>query len=168
MSRQKKLLAGYISKPHGTGGRVLVRLEGDFSEYFNIGEPVFLEIDETQVPFFILETEELNDKIILRLQFIDSLDQAMQYSGCKVFLDMPDPGTVEKGIRELIGYKISDESSGMTGIITGISGTEMNLLFEIRSEDREYYIPIHPDLIAGIDHKKKSIIFKLPEGFAGI
>ena len=160
---------GYISKAHGTGGQVVFYLSGDFADDLEPGEPVFLEINETLVPFFIEETEGFTEKAIVKLEFIDDPVTAKKYSGCKVYLDISekklsvsDSGN-DKGFT---GYTIIDEVSGFSGIVTGVADIASNPLFEVFNE-KEYLIPAQPDLILDIDHESKIIKMKLPEGLIG-
>jgi 16S rRNA processing protein RimM len=141
MHRQNWLITGYISKPHGTAGKVVVRLNGDLAKKFVPGEPLFLEIDETMVPFFIEETEEFFEKVILKLEFIDSPENAIQFVGSKVYLNLKKSDIKEKEIISLIGFEIRDEVSGLTGTITGFTDTPYNPLFEVKNSEKEFYIP---------------------------
>jgi len=168
MFRQNRLLTGYISKPHGTGGKVAVRLIGDFAERFKEREPLFIEINETLVPFFIQEVERFNDKVILKLDFLDSVENAGQFAGCKVYLDIPSEIIKDIGTSSFIGYKVKDQISGMNGVIADETDTPMNPLFVVRNKETEFYIPFHPDLIVSINHKNKCIIMRLPDGFDSI
>jgi len=172
MIKDNRSLIGYISKPHGTGGQIVIRLYGDFADEFEPGEPLFLEINETMVPFFIEEVEGYPEKAVLKLEFIESLEEVKQFIGCKVYLkkrqNLDNLSMTDNNPSGLIGFKVTDENSELTGIITGLTTTIDNPLFELMDGDKEFYIPIHDALIVSIDRKNKTIRMKLPEGFADI
>ena len=165
-------LIGYISKPHGTGGQIVIRLYGDFADEIEPGETLFLEIDETMVPFFIEEVEGFTEKAVLKLEFIESLEEVKKFVGCKVYLkktqNLEYLSISGNNPSEFIGYKVTDDNSELSGIITGVSITTDNPLFELRNGEKDFYIPIQNALIMSIDKKNKSIRMKLPEGFADI
>jgi len=172
MIKEDCSLIGYILKPHGKSGQVIIRLNGDFADEIEPGEPLFLEIDETIVPFFIEEVEAFSDKAFVKLEYLESVDEIRQYAGSKVYIK-----TTEKLRRLLIsttsasdyiGYKVSDVNSGLSGTVTGIINTPSNPLFELDDRGKHFYIPIQADLIMNIDKRKKIIRMNLPEGFADI
>ena len=172
MIKENCSLIGYISKPHGTGGQIVIRLNGDFADEIEPGEPLFLEINETMVPFFIQEVEGFTEKAIIKLEFLESLEEVRQYIGCNVYLKTTETlrslSISENTASEFIGYNLTDETSGLTGVITGVANTKDNPLFELSNGDKEFYIPIQDALMVSIDKKNKSIRMKLPEGFADI
>ena len=170
MLRKNLRLSGYISKPHGTEGGITIRLTGDFSRAFKIKEPLFLEINETMVPFFIEELQKYEDRVIVKLEFIRTREEAEKYGGCGVYLDLKKKSELkdEEIISSFIGYEITDEVSGMSCVITGMTDTPMNPLFLAKYGKKIIYIPAQPDLIVSIDHKKKCIVMNLPEGFTEI
>ena len=63
---------GYITKPHGIDGSVVVRLNGLFADDIEPGEPMFIEIDGTLVPFFIEEIRPQTDMAYIKFGFVDS------------------------------------------------------------------------------------------------
>ena len=172
MIKEDYLLIGYIIKPHGKAGQVVIRLNGDFGDELEPGEPLFLEIDETMVPFFIEEVEAFADKAFVKLEFLESVEEIRQFNGSKVYFK-----TTEKlqslfitgtNSSEYVGYKVTDDTSSLSGTITGIINTPANPLFELINSAKKFYIPIQADLIVSIDKKSKCIRMKLPEGFADI
>ena len=172
MIKEDCSLIGYVLKPHGKSGQVVIRLNGDFADEIEPGEPLFLEIDETMVPFFVEELEGFSDQAFVKLEFLDSAEEIRRYAGCKVYLKtskkLQRSLSAAKITSEFIGYNISDVNSGLSGTITGITNTPSNPLFEIDDRGKHFYIPIQNDLIVSIDKTKKFIKVKLPEGFADI
>ena len=65
---------GYISKTHGLKGHVILRL----NEFVQIDQEaiksVFLELNGSQVPYFITECKPSNNGYIVKLETIDTID----------------------------------------------------------------------------------------------
>lgn len=92
---------------------------------------------------------------------------AARYNNSTVFV----PGIAEENagpeqfsMYQLIGYMAYDVTLGELGEITGILDIAKNPLFEIKSGEAEFLIPITDDFIQGMDDKKREILFDLPEG----
>ncbi len=172
MIKENCSFIGYILKPHGIAGQIVIRLNSDFDDEIKAGKPLFLEIDETMVPFFIEGLELFTDIAFVKLEFLESLEEARNYTGCKVYrktTEKPRRSPVTRRYSsDYIGYRIRDDNSDISGIITGITNTPANPLFEIIDKGKKIYIPIQTDLIISIDKKNKFIRMKLPDGFADI
>ena len=67
-----------------------------------------------------------------------------------------------------IGYSIQDKTSGIEGIIREFIDNPLNPLFLVANESSEFLLPVHPDFILKVEHKKKLMILQLPEGFVDI
>jgi 16S rRNA processing protein RimM len=172
MIRENCSLIGVITKTHGIAGQVMIRLNGDFADDIEPGEPVFVEVDENLVPFFIEEAEVFPDRAILRLEFISSPQEAKKFTGKNVYLDNSlisgrDEFSPENG-EFFIGYSFRDITSGKEGIIKDFTDNLMNPLFLVSSGKSEFLLPVHEDFILKVDHKKKHMDLKLPEGLAEI
>ncbi len=166
--KKEWLLAGYISKAHGAGGKIVIRLRFELIQDIDLEEPLFIEINETLVPFFIQEVEIFTEKLILKLEFIETLEDTKQYIGSKVYFNLEGKNVLEDDISSFIGFTITDKESNLSGLITNITKTHLNPLFEVRSEEKEFYIPAQSDLVVNIDYREKHIIVKLPKGFTDI
>jgi 16S rRNA processing protein RimM len=172
MIRENCSLIGSISKSHGIGGQLMLRLNGDFADDIEPGEPLFVEVDEVLVPFFIEEVEAFPDRAIVRLEFINSPLEAKKYIGKKVYLEKSilsdDADLTGDNGGFYIGYTIMDKTSGIEGIIREFIDNPLNPLFLVANESSEFLLPVHSDYILNVDNKKKLLILELPEGLADI
>ncbi len=158
---------GYISKPHGKDGNVLIRLTGPFADDIEPGEPLFFEIEGTLVPFFIEEIRPMGDMAYVKFGFIGSETEAGKYRGCNLFGNPSLSGNPDfslTGASLLEGFRIIDERSAFTGVIEEFADNPSNPLFLVRSDDKEVYIPVREELVIRLDRKKKVIYMNLPEG----
>jgi 16S rRNA processing protein RimM len=172
MIRENCSLIGTITKPHGIGGQLILRLNSDFADDIEPGEPLFVKVDETLVPFFIEEAEVYPDRAILKLEFITNPQEAQKFAGMNVYLEnrlISEKSELTEANAEIFtGYLFYDKASGMEGIIKEYIDNPLNPLFLVSGESTEFLIPVHPDFIVNVDHRKKMVVFDLPDGLMGL
>lgn len=156
---------GYISKTHGLKGHVILRL----NELINIDEEaiksVFLELNGSQVPYFIEECRPNNTGYIVKLETIDSIDTSKKLIGKKAFALTDFILENSESLNEFIGYTIIDSRLGNIGIITDIDEkTDNPIVKVIHSTGVEIILPFNDDFIIEIDDDQKTIQFESPEG----
>ena len=66
------------------------------------------------------------------------------------------------------GFRAVDKKLGEIGEITDIDESTINTLFVVEKQGEEILIPVQEEFIAGIDHKKRTITFDLPEGLLSL
>ncbi len=162
---------GLITKPHGIDGNVIVRLDGAFADDIEPGEPLFVEIDGTLVPFFVEEIRPMGDTAYLTFEFIRSAADADILRNRKLYADNEFLSRISPGMSPtstLTGYLIKDENTGFTATVQDFIENPLNPLFLAVSAGKEFYIPAQEDLIRRIDRKKKILYMDLPEGFGEI
>jgi 16S rRNA processing protein RimM len=171
MAYQKHILVGRITRIHGFGGAVTVKTERVFSENIPEMETVFLEIEGKPVPFFIEYTEQAGPDI-LRMKFegYDNDTKVREFIGCSVYLtDNRSPGNLVENDQNLLEYKLLSSENEHIGIIEEIIHNPGQILLCVRSASgKKILIPLHKDLIKGIDPNQKILKMFLPEGLTKI
>jgi 16S rRNA processing protein RimM len=171
MAYKTGILLGLITKVSGFGGVVSIKLERSLSENIPLTESVFLEIEGRPVPFFI-SSSEYSGAGTLKLKFdrYDSDDVVEELIGAKVYLTgSPEKGKIKSDLKSLDGFNVYDQDDRFVGSITEVIPNPAQLLLRITSpENREILIPLHENLIIGIDKRKKEIIMDIPEGLTEI
>ena len=155
---------GYISKTHGLKGHIILRL----NELVNIDEDiksVFLDLNGSQVPYFIEDCRPNNNGYILKLETIDTVDTSKKLIGKKAFA-LPDFILEEdESLKEFIGYAIIDSKLGNIGNIADVDEKTDNAIIKvIHPSGAEIILPFNDDLIIEIDDDLKTIEFNAPEG----
>jgi 16S rRNA processing protein RimM len=156
---------GYISKTHGLKGHVILRL----NELVRIDEEsiksVFLEINGSQVPYFIEECRPNNTGYILKLETIDVVDTSKKLIGKKAFALTDFILEEEESLNEFIGYTIIDSKLGNVGVISDVDEKTDNVIIKvIHPTGVEIILPFNDDFIIEIDDDLKTIEFNAPEG----
>jgi 16S rRNA processing protein RimM len=156
---------GYISKTHGLKGHIILRL----NELINIDEDaiksIFLDINGSQVPYFIEECRPNNAGYIIKLETIDTVDTSKKLVGKKAFALSDFVLENDESLKEFIGYAIIDVKSGNIGNIADVDEKTDNAIIKvIHPSGVEIILPFNDDFIIEIDDDLKTIEFNAPEG----
>ncbi|MCJ7820872.1 MAG: hypothetical protein MUP53_06690, partial [Bacteroidales bacterium] len=65
-------------------------------------------------------------------------------------------------------YRLIDRDSSFRGIITSVTESSGQIMAEVTGTNGTVLIPLHPDLIISIDHRKKIIEMSLPSGLTSV
>jgi len=158
---------GQLIKPHGVSGEMTFSFTSDV---FDTEEAAFLiiEIQGIFVPFFIEEYRfKSNQTALIKLEGVKSDEKARSFSGSTVYLQkkyLEKVVDTEIELDYFVGFTLVDEVKGDIGLITEVDQTTDNALFVIGKGRDEMLIPVGEDYIIKIDHKKKRIVVRLPEG----
>jgi len=156
---------GYISKTHGLKGHVILRL----NELVRIDEEgiksIFLELNGSQVPYFIEECRPNNAGYIIKLETIDVVETSKKLIGKKAFALTDFILEEEESLKEFIGYTIIDSKLGNVGIISDVDEKTDNVIIKVmHPSGKEIILPFNNDFIIEIDDDLKTIEFNAPEG----
>lgn len=154
---------GFVTKPHGIDGTMMVKTKGDFEEDLLKREFLFLSIDQTIIPFFIEEVRILADSAFIKFEGYYSENEIKILKGREVLIESK---TSEKNqdLKMLSGYRFKDEFSGREGVIVDFEEYNENLVFKVESNENEYLLPVSTEFILLIDAEKKFILMNLPDG----
>lgn len=158
---------GKINKPHGINGEMSFNFTTDVfdteeAEYF------IFEMEGILVPFYIESYRFRTDTTaLLKLDDIDSEEQAREFSGLTIYL--PDMFLSKVEDEEItmdyfVGFRLNDENNGDLGTISAIDQSTENVLFIVENNSDELLIPANDDFITEINHEQKTIYMQLPEG----
>lgn len=155
---------GYISKTHGLKGHVILRL----NELVNIDEnikSIFLDLNGSQVPYFVEECRPNNSGYIIKLETIDVVETSKKLIGKKAFALADFILEEDESLKEFIGYAIIDSKLGNIGNIADVDEkTDNPIIKVIHPSGIEIILPFNDDFIIEIDDDLKTIEFNAPEG----
>ena len=171
MAYSAQILLGHISKAYGYEGFVVVRLEKSFIGKYYEQESVFLEIEGRPVPFFIEDTDYSGgDSVRLKFEGYDTQKSVEEFIGCKILLSAFDFDSEDTGENQtLIGFSIVTKDGVTLGTIKEVIDNTSQLLLVVgRAKGDEIFVPLHEDLIVGIDQEKLTLVLDLPEDISTI
>jgi 16S rRNA processing protein RimM len=171
MNSENYFELGYIIKPHGLAGEVQVYIESETPEEYSELESVFVEINKKLIPFFIDSISINRKKAIVKFEDVDSVENAADFSGKKLFLPavaLPELEEDQFYYHDIIGYTVVDAEKGPLGPIREVYENPGHDLLGIEYQGKEVLIPIVDDFITKVDHQEKKMLVKLPEGLLDI
>jgi len=160
---------GFVHKPHGIHGELVIRFEEQYYETLEECPTLFLEIDNLLVPFFISEEGlrfKSGEAVITNLEWIDSDKKAKALCGLSVFVYQDEVIEFEDEMspNALVGYQLFDETLGLIGEITEVNDFSGNLLLSVLYQGKEAMVPLNEDLIVRLDEENREIELQIPEG----
>ena len=156
-----------VLKSNGTDGDVIISFTGILPEDIDIEEPVFIYFDGLPVPFYFESfTRRGSNKAIARLTGIRTLADADEIAGSDVYADeeLVSGEYEENDFSFLEGWSLQDADGHPKGTVSGFLDIPNNPCLEIMSGDEEIIIPLHDDLIEGIDEDKMILRMRIPDG----
>ncbi len=156
ITNQKNI--GKITTTYGNKGQLLLRLSPYFEPNFQNYpvESIFISQKYTK-KFFIENFQKKNQKIILTLKEINSLEEAYRLINYEVFID-EDLYNQNNKQKDIINFSFIHETEGYWGIINDIILNSANPLVSIKQKNgNEFLIPFNEENIKNIDYQKKEV-----------
>lgn len=162
---------GYIEKARGLVGEVVAVFDADNPERYTSIDAVFIEEGNHLVPYLVDKIQPYNDKFILKLEEIDSVEKASSKRGNKLFLPLtalPSLKEDEYYLHDLPGFLVVDKNKGSLGEINGVIEANQNVLLSMIYEGKEVLIPLQDDIVEKVNKSNKEIHTVLPDGLLEI
>lgn len=165
--KEEMIYIGKLSKIYGNNGEFILKIENQDFKDFKINEPVFIEINNRQVPFFIKEhCFKGNNSILILFDDIVTENRTKLLLNKKVFIS-----TIKKIKKKIIfdifslkGFTLFDNNSVQLGEIISVENYSSNVVLEIKYLKKKILIPFNEELITQIDIKKKQLYLIIPDG----
>lgn len=159
---------GYLQKPHGINGEVILRFQEKFYESLEkIDNILLIEIEGLLVPYFLEEEIRFRtgDSAIVKLQWIDDEKKAKEIAGMQVYLKQEQ--VIADHVLEiegLKGYLLIDQRKQQLGEITNVDNFSGNIILTVNYLNSEVMVPFNDDFLISIDEGKKIIALDIPDG----
>ena len=160
---------GYVQKPHGIHGELVIRFQEEFYETLEEVPTLFLEIDNLLVPYFISEDGlrfKSDESVLAQLDWVDSDKKAKELCGLSVFVNQTDVIDSEEDLspHALVGFQLFDEELGLIGEILEVNDFAGNLLLAVEYQGKDALVPLNEDLIVRLDEENREIELRIPDG----
>ncbi|AZV56286.1 ribosome maturation factor RimM [Clostridium sp. AWRP] len=152
------ITVGQIINTHGIKGELKVYPLTDDIGRFKELKSVY--IDGTQKN--IIECKLQSKKVILKIEGIDSIEEAMAYKQKYIEIPRNDAVKLEEGryfITDIIGCSVVDEDGTFYGKVGDVIHTHNNDVYWIKGEN-ELLIPAIENVVVNIDIEKEEIVIK--------
>jgi len=155
------LKVAQVLKSNGTDGELLISFLEIGPEDIDREEPVYIYFDGLPVPFYF---ESFNQRgtarALVRLTGVHSLKDADELASRAVYADYFENEEDE----DLTGWKVLGEDGTPIGTITAYEDIPGNLCIYVDTADGERLLPLHDELIIGMDEDSREITLRIPEG----
>lgn len=160
---------GYILKPHGLKGGLILEIEEGYEEVLTDSDCLLVEVDGGLVPFFVTEDGiyfRSSTSLSLSFDGYDSVEKVRPFCGCKIFIhkDTEVEQTNNEELNELIGTTVIDKERGKLGEILRVDDFSGNVVITVAYHGHEILIPLSEELIIRLDETKKELHMECPEG----
>jgi 16S rRNA processing protein RimM len=163
INRKDFIVAGTVAKTHGTKGelKIITDIKVKLTGW------AFLEIREKPVPFYVQRSVSgTPDEWLLKLQDIDSVEQAQQYIGYPLLVPkQKGKRLATQGDFNLEGFLLVDRAIGEIGAIVATEQLPKQTMLVTHYHGQQVMIPLVEEFIEGVDEEKEIIYLNLPEGF---
>ena len=147
-----------VLKSWGTEGQVILNLFDDPGT-FDSEKPVFISFDGLPVPFFIESAEEKGNRVLVKFEDVDTLEDAEELVGREVSTGEPADSDNEDRI---IGMTVKDKSGKKIGPVVDFNDFGGNMCVTVDYDGREIMLPLHEDLIVSV--RGKVLTLEIPDG----
>jgi len=159
------LSVGFLRRPHGLKGEIIMDLHTDFPERMKKGRKMF--IGDKYKPMTLANVRPHQKSVLVKFTDIDTSEAAGLYRNQWVYVQTKDVSLPEGQYykHEIIGLKVVDESDSPLGELVEILETGANDVYVVRDESgKELLLPNIPSVILDLDMDRGLMRVHLLEG----
>jgi 16S rRNA processing protein RimM len=160
------LVIGYLRRPHGVQGEMVMDLHTDFPERIKSGRKVL--IGEKHQPHTFDTVRPHADGLLVSFRGVDTPEDVGKFRNQWVYIKASQVPPLPEGQHyqyELIGLDVVDENETPLGKLVEILETGANDVYIVRDESgKEILLPAIPSVILDLDMDRRLLRVHLLEG----
>ncbi|MEW6406314.1 MAG: ribosome maturation factor RimM [Chloroflexota bacterium] len=160
------LVVGFLRRPHGLRGEIIMDLHTDFPDRLKAGRKLF--IGEKHKAVSLEGARSHGNSVLVKLRGIETPEDAGQFRNQWVYVKTTDVPKLPEGQiyqHELFGMAVVDEDDKPLGTLTEIIETGANDVYVVKDDaGKELLLPAIPSVILDIDAGRRFIRVHLLEG----
>ena len=160
------LAIGFLRRPHGVSGEIIMDLHTDFPERIKAGRKVY--VGEKYETLTIDSARAHGNGMLIRLNGCDTPETAGRFRNQWVYVKSTEVPALPAGKvykHELIGLTVTTDSGETLGVLNEILETGANDVYVVKKESGgEILLPAISDVILGIDMDERVIRVHLMDG----
>jgi 16S rRNA processing protein RimM len=167
MTKEECFYIGYVAKRIGNHGEVSFFLDVDNPTRYSDLQSVFLELNETLIPFFIKKIQVKGNNAAVSIEGVDAIEKTDELIKAGLYLPLrflPPLNGKHFYFHEMPGYTVIDKIHGEIGVIDQILDLPHQAVFQIKHGEKEILIPAQEQFIVSINRDKKILEVDAPEG----
>ena len=156
---QKQFLeVGRIVGTHGVRGEMRVECWANSPDFFRPFKKLYLDEGKTTLAVSCRPHKSI---VLMTAKGVGSIEEAEKLRGKVLYIDRDDV-KLEEGehfVQDIIGLSVTDADSGeVYGTVKDVLKTGSNDVYEMKGkDDKLYYIPVIPDIMAGFDFDQGAV-----------
>lgn len=162
---------GKIIRVKGVKGEVEIFLDSDNPAHYKTLTSVLVKLNDDLVPFFIQQISIHKRFALVKLEGVDSLEDALYLSDKEVFLPMENLPPLPENryyLHDLLNCRVVDHSLGYLGNISGITEVAGQPVAAVDKNGDEILFPLHHVFIERHSKEANTLFVNLPEGLVDI
>jgi 16S rRNA processing protein RimM len=160
------LVVGFLRRPHGVHGEIVMDLHTDFPERLKPDRKLF--VGEGHQLLTLESTRSHGDNVLVKFRGIETPEDAGQYRNKWVYVKTSEIPALPEGQiyqHQLLGMTVIDESNKVLGELSEIIETGANDVYVVKDDaGKELLLPAIPSVILDIDPDRRLIRVHLLEG----
>lgn len=166
------VVIGRIDKARGLKGEIKVRPLTDQPERFHALDSLLIEFPDGKMSSFDLERVSVqNNGVYLKLSGVENRNDAELLRGAYLNITSKELIPLEGNefyFFEVLGFQVLLESGEKLGEIKEVMDLPAHPVLRVCSEEREYLIPVIPDVINRLERDRKTIVITPLDGLLSI
>lgn len=170
MTIEESFKIGFVAKTHGLKGEVTIQMTPECPDLTEVNS-FFVEKNQNLIPYFLETVSLKGDKAFIKLEDVDTIEQASDLKGCSLYLPKTEREKLGRGEfynDEVVGFEVTDSEAGVIGLVTEVFESGPNRFLMIDHNGKEVMIPLNGPFIKSVNKSKKKISVELPDGFLDI
>jgi 16S rRNA processing protein RimM len=160
------LVVGFLRRPHGLHGEIVMDLHTDFPERLRSGRRLL--VGEEHKPLTLAGARQHQSGMLVKFKGIETPEDIGRYRNQWVYIKVSDAPPLPEGQiyqHELFGFKVVDENDNSLGELVEIIETGANNVYVVKDDSgREILLPAIPSVILDLDVEHRSMRVHLLEG----
>ncbi|MGE5463318.1 MAG: ribosome maturation factor RimM [Syntrophothermus sp.] len=160
------LTVGFIRRPHGLRGEMVMDLHTDFPERMRSGRKLLVGEDHRSLTLAGARPHQTG--LLVKFRGIDTPEDAGKLRNQWVYIQSSEAPPLPDGRiyqHELFGFQVVDENGQALGELVEILETGANNVYVVRDESgRELLLPAIPPVILNVDTERRVMRVHLLEG----
>jgi 16S rRNA processing protein RimM len=160
------LVVGYLRRPHGVHGEMVMVVHTDFPERLKPDTAVF--IGDVHRQLIIAGARFHNEGLIIKFQDLNTPEEAGRFRNQSVYVRSADRPALPEGQyyhHELIGFAVVDEKGELIGTLAEIMQTGANDVYVVmQAGGNEILLPVIPSVVLAVEMASRQIRVRLIPG----
>jgi 16S rRNA processing protein RimM len=160
------LTIGFLRRPHGVNGEIILDLHTDFPERLKSGRKLFL--GEEHKPMTLESARPHAKGMLIKFKGVETPEDVGQFRNQWVYVKASEVPPLPDGQlyqHELFGFSVMDEGDNLLGELVEILETGANDVYVVRDvKGREILLPAIPSVVLEIDPARRLMRVHLLEG----